>query len=486
MIEVKWQTKLAASFLGIMMTGQIGMHAMAAEPAQNLNEIKESGVITVGVSADYPPYEFHSKINGKDEIVGLDISLAKEIAKDLDVKLEIKEMGFDGLIASLSTGKIDMIVSGMVPTPERSKEVLFSDPYIAIDQAVVIRQSDKKEWTQEVAIEEKLVGVQKASAQESLMQKEYAQTALTSLQKTTDVILNLKNKKVDAGILERPVAEAYVAQNPDLALADFEIGKVGQDKMAVALDKGQKDLAEAVNQTVAHVTADQKMADWQKEASAHMVDKESFWSKYGSYYIKGTGITLGLSILGVFFGGFFGIGLALMKLAKNKVLRGIALVYIEYVRGTPLLVQIFLVYFGTGVLGFNLNAFAAGAIAVCLNSGAYVAEIIRAGINAVPQGQFEAARSLGLSSTKTMQKIIMPQAIKNILPALGNEFVTVIKESSVVSVIGVGDLMFQAGVVQGASFKPFLPIVIVSIIYFVLTFSLSRAVGVVERRLQND
>lgn len=460
--------------------------AYAAETVQNLAGIKEKGVITMGVSADYPPYEFHAKVAGKDEVVGLDINLAKEIAKDLGVKLEIKELGFDALIGSLSTGKVDMLVSGMVPTPERSKEVLFSDPYIAIDQAMVVRKSDKKEWSQDVAIENKLVGVQKASAQESLMQKEYGDTPLTSLQKTTDVILNLKNKKVDGGLLERPVAEAYVAQNPDLVVADFEIGEVGQDKMAVAFAKGQTDLAAAVNQTIGHVSADNKMADWQKEVSALMVDKESFWSKYGSYYLKGTGITLGLSILGVLFGGVFGCFLALMKLSKNKLFKGIALVYIEYVRGTPLLVQIFLVYFGTGVLGFNLNAFAAGAIAVCLNSGAYVAEIIRAGINAVPQGQFEAARSLGLSSLKTMQKIIMPQAIKNILPALGNEFVTVIKESSVVSVIGVGDLMFQAGVVQGASFKPFLPIVIVSIIYFVLTFSLSRAVAMVERRLQND
>lgn len=479
---IKWVTGL----LGTALVLAMGVNAVAAEPIQNLQGIQDKGVITMGVSADYPPYEFHAKVDGKDEVVGLDINLAKEVAKDLGVKLEIKELGFDALMGSLSTGKVDMVISGMVPTPERSKEVLFSDPYIAIDQAMVVRKSDKKEWHQDVKINDKLIGVQKASAQESLMQKEYAETALTSLQKTTDVILNLKNKKVDGGLLERPVAEAYVAQNPDLVVADFEIGEVGQDKMAVALAKGQTALAAEINQTIAHVTADKKMADWQKEVAGHMVDKESFWSKYGSYYIKGTGITLGLSVLGVLFGGIFGCFLALMKLSKNKLAKGLALVYIEYVRGTPLLVQIFLVYFGTGVLGFNLNAFAAGAIAVCLNSGAYVAEIIRAGINAVPQGQFEAARSLGLSQVKTMQKIIMPQAIKNILPALGNEFVTVIKESSVVSVIGVGDLMFQAGVVQGASFKPFLPIVIVSIIYFVLTFTLSRAVGVVERRLQND
>jgi polar amino acid transport system substrate-binding protein len=119
-----------------------------------------------------------------------------------------------------------------------------------------------------------------------------------------------------------------------------------------------------------------------------------------------------------------------------------------------------------------------------LNSAAYVAEIIRAGIMAVNKGQMESARSLGMSQGQSMRFIILPQAIKNILPALGNEFVTVIKESSVVSVIGVTELMFQTGVVQGASFKPFLPLIITSLIYFALTFTLSRLLGVAERRMQ--
>ncbi len=118
-----------------------------------------------------------------------------------------------------------------------------------------------------------------------------------------------------------------------------------------------------------------------------------------------------------------------------------------------------------------------------MNSAAYVAEIVRAGINAVNKGQMEAARSLGMDQKEAMRFIIFPQAIKNILPALGNEFVTIIKESSVVSVIGVSELIFQTGVVQGASFKPFLPYVLVSLIYFVLTFSISRILALVERRM---
>lgn len=208
--------------------------------------------------------------------------------------------------------------------------------------------------------------------------------------------------------------------------------------------------------------------------------------KYLPFYITGTGYTIFLALVGVLFGSIGGSLLAFMKLSKSKALKVIAAVYIEYVRGTPLLVQIFIVYFGTGVLGLELSKLAAGCIALALNSAAYVAEIIRAGINAVNKGQLEAARSLGMNQIQAMRFIIFPQAIKNILPALGNEFVTVIKESSVVSVIGVSELIFQTGVVQGASFKPFLPYVIVSLIYFVLTFALSRLLGVAERRMKTS
>ncbi len=135
------------------------------------------------------------------------------------------------------------------------------------------------------------------------------------------------------------------------------------------------------------------------------------------------------------------------------------------------------------MLGLDLSAFLCGAIALVLNCAAYIAEIIRAGINAVDKGQMEAARSLGLSHSQAMNKVIMPQAIKNILPALGNEFITVIKESSIVSVIGVSELMFNAQKVQGASFDPFTPLLLAAVAYFILTFTLSRVMNVVERRM---
>lgn len=217
-----------------------------------------------------------------------------------------------------------------------------------------------------------------------------------------------------------------------------------------------------------------------------MFKQQSFLEGYGSYFLRGTGITIILTVIGVFFGTLLGTLLALMKQAKNRVIKAIAVVYIQYFRGTPLLVQVFMIYFGTQLLHLNVSAFMSAALALALNSGAYVSEVIRSGIESVALGQTEAARSLGLSNRQTMRLVVLPQAIKTILPALGNEFISLLKESAVVSVIGVGELMFQTSVVQGSSFKPFLPLVIASLIYFTLTLVLSSLLKIFDRRFKTQ
>lgn len=209
--------------------------------------------------------------------------------------------------------------------------------------------------------------------------------------------------------------------------------------------------------------------------------------KYWPYYYTGIKITLLLSFGALVIGTTLGSLLSLLRLSKNKLLQFLARVYIEVVRGTPMMVQIALVYFGSYVLtGINIDGFLAALIAVALNSTAYVAEIIRSGIQSIDKGQTEASRSLGLTSGQTMRHIILPQAVKNILPTLGNEFVTLIKETSVASTIGVADLMYASKIVQSTSFQPFTPLVIVAVLYFIFTFTISQLIGVLERRLAHN
>ncbi|MDF2522062.1 MAG: amino acid transporter permease [Clostridia bacterium] len=211
----------------------------------------------------------------------------------------------------------------------------------------------------------------------------------------------------------------------------------------------------------------------------------SFLSKYYGFFIDGTSITLFLSFFGVAFGVLLGVLLALLKLSKNVLLRSFAASYIEIIRGTPLLVQLYIIYYGLPkVSGIDFQDITLGIIAISLNSAAYVGEIIRAGIQSIDKGQMEAARSLGMPHRMAMTNIIIPQAFKNILPALGNEFIVLVKESSIVSVIGLHDLMYNADTVRGNTYLPFEPLIIAAVIYFVITFILSKMLGVLERRLR--
>ncbi|MEJ8554366.1 amino acid ABC transporter permease [Tepidibacter sp. Z1-5] len=207
----------------------------------------------------------------------------------------------------------------------------------------------------------------------------------------------------------------------------------------------------------------------------------SFLSKYYMFFLIGTKNTVLLSICSVFIGVILGLFVSLMKLSKNKVLNIISSVYIEILRGTPILVQLFIVYYGLPTLGIDMPPFVAGIIALSINSSAYVAEIVRAGIQAVDKGQMEAARSLGMSNRMAMRYIIIPQGLKNILPALGNEFIVLIKESSIVMVVGIPEVMYNTNIVRGNTFQPFEPLIVAAIIYFILTFTLSKFMNKIER-----
>lgn len=211
----------------------------------------------------------------------------------------------------------------------------------------------------------------------------------------------------------------------------------------------------------------------------------SFLPRYYPMYITGTLNTLALAFFTLLLGVVFGVLLALMRLSKISFLKGIASSYIEFIRGTPLLVQLYIVYYGLPqITGMRFPSFFAGIIALTVNSSAYIAEIIRAGILSVDSGQMEAVRSLGMGHTLSMRYIIIPQAFKNILPALGNEFIVVIKESAIVSIIGIYDIMYSGNIIRGNTFQPFEPLIVVAIIYFLITFTLSNLMGIIERRMR--
>ncbi|CCC88506.1 TPA: ABC transporter permease subunit [Staphylococcus aureus] len=454
-----------------------------AEQDQAWEKIKERGELRVGLSADYAPMEFEHTVNGKTEYAGVDIDLAKKIAKDNNLKLKIVNMSFDSLLGALKTGKIDIIISGMTSTPERKKQVDFSDSYMMTKNIMLVKKDKVNEYKDIKDFNNKKVGAQKGTEQEKIAQTEIENASITSLSRLPDVILALKSGKVEGAVVEKPVAEAYLKQNPKLGISNVKFNEEEKDTV-IAVPKDSPKLLSQVNKTIKEVKDKGLIDKYMTNAANAMNDDSGFISKYGSFFLKGIKITILISLIGVALGSILGAFVALMKLSKIKIISWIASIYIEILRGTPMLVQVFIVFFGiTAALGLDISALVCGTIALVINSSAYIAEIIRAGINAVDKGQMEAARSLGLNYRQTMKSVIMPQAIKNILPALGNEFVTLIKESSIVSTIGVGEIMFNAQVVQGISFDPFTPLLVAAALYFVLTFVLTRIMNMIEGRL---
>ena len=215
-----------------------------------------------------------------------------------------------------------------------------------------------------------------------------------------------------------------------------------------------------------------------------MASMLKIWQKYSAVFISGLGGTLWISLVTVALGTLLGMFVALMRMGRSKMLRVITDVYIEVLRGTPILLQLYFFWIGLPkIMPFELSDTQCIVTALVINASAYISEIIRAGINAVDKGQWEAARSIGLSNVHVMTRVILPQAVKNILPALCNEFISTVKGTSLASVFFVGELMTSYKTVQSATFLALQSLTIVGIIYFILNFVLSRLLRLLERRL---
>lgn len=237
--------------------------------SSSLKDIKEKGKIVVGTSADYPPYEFHKEIDGKDQIVGVDVSIAQEVAKDLGVELEIKDMDFDGLLVSLQAGKSDVVFAAMNPTDERKENADFSDIYNKENNVFIVRKGEEDSIKSLDDLKNKKIGVQKGSVQEELIKEKLPEAEIKGLGKATDLVLDLKNKKVDAILLDSPVAKFNCDNNSDIALTSITI-EAPDDGAAIAMKKGSTELQAEINKTIKRLKDEGKIDEFVVEANKLM------------------------------------------------------------------------------------------------------------------------------------------------------------------------------------------------------------------------
>lgn len=240
----------------VFATALVGMMAVSlvscgtkTEEKDALTTIKDNKKVIVGLSADYAPYEFHTMVDGKDETVGFDVDLAKEVAKDMGVELELKEMEFDALIGALKAGQIDMIISGMNPTDERKAQMDFSDIYYESQHAVLINAVDKEKFKTIEDLKGKKIGAQLGSTQQAIAVEAVGEANVTLLPNVNNLILELKTGKVEAIITEEPVVNMAVKINPEMVLSDISI-KTDDVGNAIGLKKDSSEMVAQVNKTI--------------------------------------------------------------------------------------------------------------------------------------------------------------------------------------------------------------------------------------------
>lgn len=236
----------------------------------SLEKIKKKGKLVLGTSADYPPFEFHTMVDGKDEIVGFDIEIAKYIADELGVELEIKDMEFDKLLGGLSTGMLDIVIAGMNPDPEREKEANFTDIYYEANLSVLVNKEDATQINKLEDLNGKSIGVQIGTTQEKFAKTEIKDADVKSLSTNPDIAMNLKTKKIDCAIMEAPVAESFASSNDNLMVVEGVNIDSGSDGVAIALKKGNDELTVKLNEILAEAKDKGLMDKWFIEA-----DKQS-------------------------------------------------------------------------------------------------------------------------------------------------------------------------------------------------------------------
>ncbi|MCY6493352.1 ABC transporter substrate-binding protein/permease [Leptolyngbya sp. GGD] len=459
--------------------------------------------LTMLTSPDYPPYEFYETKDGNRQIVGFDVDIANYIAKELRFKLKVTESDFNGLIPALQANRVDFVMAGMTPTPERQKNVDFSIIYYqAQDTIVAPKGSNIKKATD---LSGKRVGVQLGTIQETNAKKiaeKVSGIQLKQLNRVPELIQELKAKRIDAAIIEDTIAKGFISANPELQFTP--IPPEGPSGSAIAFPKGSpmvEPFSRVLQQMKDKGEIERLASKWFSAstsaaaagAQAPAAPKGGLNLDFGRilpdlpFVLQGIPLTLLFTISSVFFGLIWGTILSLLKISGVKPLAAVADAYTSIFRGTPLLLQLSLVYFATPqLIGYNIPALLAGILTFTLNSGAYMSETIRGGILAVDKGQREAAMSLGVPYWTMLIDVIFPQALRNILPALVNETISLLKDSSLVSTIGVVELLRSAQIVGANKYIYFEPLLFAGLIYYVLVMALTVAASNLERRLRKS
>lgn len=488
-----WFTRTAIWLLAVFAAIQL-VHA------DTLQRIKQDGVLKWGADAEGgAPYVFPDP-NQPDHLIGFEVEIADALAKKLGVRAQMVQNQWDALVPALQRGNFDIVLNGLEITDEHRAQIAMSVPYYVYSQQIITRK-DNDSLTNMASLKGHAVGTLSGTVAQRLLDQAGG-VDVRVYPGQVEPFRDLNNGRIDAVMLDLPIAVYYLTKEPNLKRSGepFAPGYYG-----IGIRKEDETLLLALNKAIAELQGDgtlekiyRKWDLWDKNqllisdykpkqvAQQKVFSSWRNWRTYLPLLLKSALVTIELSLLGMMLAIVLGLALALVRLYGIPPLRWLTIAYIEGIRGTPLLIQLYLIYYGLPTVGIYLNAFVAAVLGLGLNYAAYEAENYRAGIQAIPRGQMEAALSLGMGRWLALRTIIIPQAIRIVIPPVTNDFIALFKDSSLVSVITMVELTKEYGLLALTTYDFIGLGLMTAAIYFVLSYPISILARHLERKLHYD
>ena len=450
----------------------------------------------ISSDSSFAPFVFQ---NDQSKYTGIDMELIKAIAKDQGFTLEISNPGFDAAVSDVQNGNADGMIAGMTVTDARKATFDFSDPYYTTNSILAVQESSKISSYED--LKGKTVGVKNGTASQTFLEENKSKYGykIKTFSDGASMYDSLNSGSVAAIMDDEPVIKYAIKQGRKFK-TPIEGTPSGQIAFAVQKDSNPE-LIEMFNNGLANLKESgeyQKIldkylsSDSEESTESTSVDETTIWGLLQNNYkqlLSGLGVTIALALLSFAIAMVIGIIFGMFSVSPYKWLRWTAEIFVDVIRGIPLMILAAFIFWGIpnlieSMTGHQspINDFLAGTIALSLNAAAYIAEIVRGGIQAVPDGQMEASRSLGISYSKTMRKIILPQATKLMLPNFVNQFVIALKDTTIVSAIGLVELFQTGKIIIARNYQSFKMYAILAVFYLIIITLLTRFAKRLEKR----
>ena len=446
----------------------------------------ENGIFKVALTGKYPPFSFYSH---EGTLTGFDVDVSKKIASHLKKKAVFVATEWDGILAGLLARKYDVIIGSMAITPEREKQVNFSVPYYTSGAQLFVRSDRSGEIRSVSDLRGKRVGVGLGETYEHYLENRYPRIETVTYKSTVDIFQDMLIGRIDGFVTDKLVGSYQIrsADMPFVAAGPL----LYKEKIGIPVRKDDALLLKQINKAVLYLEKTGEIAELHEKwfgVGERNGETKKQAGMSGSVIVrklaKGFGITLFVAFISLAFGFTLALPWGIALNNSRFPLYGVFRFADDFVRGTPLLIQLFFVYFGAPQMGVTLSPIQSAVITLTLNSAAYLAEVVRSGLMSVDRGQTLAGRALGLSRLQVFSFVVGPQAFRVALPPLMNSVVAFLKDTTLISVICVSEVIREAQSIISVTYNPMKYYFIVAVMFFAFTFPLMKLAGRIERKIK--